>query len=125
MTRITPTTVLVYDGDCAFCSTSARFAARRVRGAAELVAWQRADLGALGLTPQQCSEALQWVDGGRHAAGAAAVAAYLRTAGPLWRALGAVLGSRPGLLLADPVYAVVARNRHRLPGGTPACRLDS
>jgi predicted DCC family thiol-disulfide oxidoreductase YuxK len=25
--------------------------------------------------------------------------------------------------LADAVYRVVARYRHRLPGGTPACRM--
>jgi len=25
--------------------------------------------------------------------------------------------------LAGVVYRIIARNRHRLPGGTPACRL--
>jgi len=118
------TGTLVFDGDCAFCSSSARFAQRRVRGRGDLLPWQRADLAALGLTPEQCTEAIQWAGDDRPMSGAAAIAAYLRTAGAFWRVLGAVLGSRAGLVLADPVYTWVSRNRYRLPGGSPACRLD-
>lgn len=55
--------------------------------------------------------------------GHAAIAAMLGTAGPLWRPLGRFL-LLPGVsALAARAYALVAANRHRLPGGTPACKL--
>ena len=113
----------VFDGDCAFCSSSARTLVRIAPSDAAVVAWQRSDLDALGLTPAACELAVQWVDGPRHASGAAAIAAYLRTSRPWCRAAGWLLSRRPVLALAEPVYRWVARHRHALPGGTPACRL--
>ncbi|MGA9748696.1 MAG: DCC1-like thiol-disulfide oxidoreductase family protein [Nocardioides sp.] len=115
---------LVFDGDCAFCSTSARWLVRWAPTTASVVPWQRTDLAALGLTADQCTDAVQWVDGDRHASGAAAIAAHLRSSRVWWRIVGRALGSRAGLVVAEPAYRWVARNRYRLPGGTPACRLD-
>jgi predicted DCC family thiol-disulfide oxidoreductase YuxK len=118
---------LVFDGDCAFCSTSARLLRRWVPSRAELVPWQFADLPLLGLTRTECTEAVQWVGAGDdRAAGAAAVARFLQEARPhrsgrYWRLAGRLLGTRPAIAVARPVYAWVARNRHRLPGGSPAC----
>jgi len=123
--------VLVYDGDCAFCSSCARFIERRVPTPANVRAWQLTDLAGLGLTDAECDEAVQWVsidaDGHRtSASGPAALAALLgssrrRGVGRLWRGLGRVLGSRPALTAARPLYGWVARNRHRMPGGSPVC----
>lgn len=119
----------VFDGDCAFCSSCARFIERRIRPAAQVVAWQFTDLGALGLTEDDASAAVQFVTAGRApTAGPAAIADLLRDVpGPagrlLWRPIGAVLGLRPITALAWPVYRWVARNRHRMPGGTAACAL--
>ena len=119
----------VYDGDCAFCSSCARFIERRVHTPALVSAWQHLDLAALGLTVDACADAVQWVGAdGTVAAGPAGIARLLRAAtGPsgrlLWRPAGAVLGTRPVLALAWPAYRWVARNRHRLPGGTAACAL--
>lgn len=119
--------VLVFDGDCGFCSTSARFLLHRVVATSApfgVVAWQRTDLSALGLTEAQCQEAVQWVGtDGRAYAGALAIAAAL-TAGRLpWRPAGRIL-QLPGIRnLAARTYRWVAANRYRLPGGTPACRL--
>lgn len=114
----------VYDGDCGFCTRCAEFARRRVPSPATIVAYQRADLGALGLTAAQCDQAVQWVAPAQpRLAGPEAIAALLRASRPWWRVAGALLGWRPVGALAWPVYRWVARNRHRMPGGTAACSL--
>ncbi len=114
---------LVYDGDCAFCSSSARALLRWAPATAAVIPWQRADLAELDLTPAQCDAAIQWVDGAEHLQGAAAIAAYLRSGRAPHRVVGQLLGSRPGLVVAEPAYRWVAGHRHLLPGGTPACKL--
>jgi predicted DCC family thiol-disulfide oxidoreductase YuxK len=114
----------VYDGDCAFCTTCADFIGRRIPTGAKVVPWQFADLDALGLTAAQCEEAVWWIgtDGVR-AAGPDAIARLLGASRPGWRLLGAVLRLPPVRAVAWPGYRWVARNRHRLPGGTAACAL--
>lgn len=119
--------VLVFDGDCGFCTTSARFLERRiVSGGSVLVApWQRLDLDQLGLTQDQCREAVQWVgENGQVASGHAAIAATLRAGHPVWRPVGALLVAPGFSWLAARVYSWVAGHRYALPGGTPACRPD-
>lgn len=118
--------VLLYDGDCAFCSTCARFIERRIPTSAEVLAWQLTDLEALGIEPETAAAAVQWVDvDGTVAAGSDAVAGLLVDAGSFWRPFGLLISVPPGRWLAGPVYRLVARNRHRLPGGTAACALPS
>ncbi|MCZ7421035.1 MULTISPECIES: DUF393 domain-containing protein [unclassified Micromonospora] len=114
----------VYDGDCAFCTRCAEFIERRIPTDARVVPWQFADLDRLGLTEAQCEEAVQWVgsDGSR-AAGPDAIAALLASSGRGWRLAGAGLRIPPVRAVAWPVYRWVARNRHRMPGGTAACSL--
>ncbi|MDP3713290.1 MAG: DUF393 domain-containing protein [Mycobacteriales bacterium] len=115
---------LVYDGDCAFCTSSVRVAERLRLRAGRVVAWQHADLPALGLTAQQCQESLQWVaDDGRVSSGHAAVARLLLASALPWRPLGAVLLVPPASWVAARVYRWVADHRGSLPGGTPACAL--
>ncbi len=88
-----------------------------------MIPWQRADLASLGLTEAQCAAALQYVDGRVVRSGGAGVAAALSACHQPWRALGWLL-ARPWVApLADGTYRLVAANRHRLPGGTPARRL--
>jgi predicted DCC family thiol-disulfide oxidoreductase YuxK len=118
--------VLVFDGDCGFCTTSAavvrRVGDRRHRFA--IAPWQRLDLGLLGLTSAECQEAVQFVDAaGSVYAGHLAIAAALRHGAPGWRPAGALLEA-PGISrLAARTYSWVSRHRHQLPGGTPACSL--
>ncbi|HEY7047278.1 MAG TPA: DUF393 domain-containing protein [Jatrophihabitantaceae bacterium] len=117
--------VLVYDGDCGFCTRCVRVVEwTRVR--ADIVAWQYADLDDLGLTQAEASDAVQWVEpDGTVRGGHEAVAAALMNAGRLWWPLGRVM-LLPGLSwLAARVYRLVADNRQRLPGGTPACALPA
>jgi predicted DCC family thiol-disulfide oxidoreductase YuxK len=116
--------VLVFDGDCSFCTSSARLAARLVKSAGT-VPWQRADLDALGVRQEDAIASVQWVGAdGRVSGGAEAIARMLLTGTLLLRLLGGLM-LLPGIRrLADVVYRLVAKNRSRLPGGTPACRVD-
>jgi predicted DCC family thiol-disulfide oxidoreductase YuxK len=118
------TNVLLFDGDCGFCTTTAGLAAR-IAPALTVVPWQRADLGALGVRAEDAQAAVQWVAADKRIyAGAAATARFLIAAGGGWRFIGRLL-LVPGVRrLADLAYRLVAANRHRLPGGTPACRAD-
>lgn len=118
--------VLVYDGDCGFCTSSVRFIERRIPTSAEVVAYQFADLDALGATAEQASREVLWVDrDGLVRGGAPAVAALLVDAGGVWRPLGAIMRIPPVSWLARGVYRLVADNRDRMPGGTPACALPA
>jgi predicted DCC family thiol-disulfide oxidoreductase YuxK len=115
--------VLVFDGDCAFCTRSAHVL-ERIGPDAEVVAWQLTDLAELGITEAQAAEAVQWVQAdGTVRSGHEAIAGILSTAGPVWKVSGRVL-LLPGISwLAARVYRLVADNRYRLPGGTPACAV--
>jgi len=135
-TALTTLPVLVYDGDCAFCSSSIRWLEARFPRAFVAVPYQRADLDVLALTERECHERVQWIADmaapvTTRESGARAVGALLRTggaarggpAGSAYRAAGALTRVPPTSWVASGVYALVARNRHRLPGGTPTCRL--
>ena len=103
-----------------------RFIERYVPGPARLVPWQFADLAALGVTEAGCQTAVQWVagPGARPVAGASALALLLRGSTRwYWRTAGRLIGVAPGRGVAGPVYRWVARNRDRMPGGTPACAV--
>jgi predicted DCC family thiol-disulfide oxidoreductase YuxK len=116
--------VFVYDGDCAFCTTCARFIEKRIPTSAEVTPWQFSDLEALGVTQADAEAAVLWIaPGERTVAGPEAIARLLVDAGSFWRPLGWVLDLPPVRWVAWPVYRLIARNRHRLPGGTAACSL--
>jgi predicted DCC family thiol-disulfide oxidoreductase YuxK len=119
--------VLIFDGDCGFCTTCARLLSRSVAkgGSMRIAPWQRLDLDELGLTAEECTEAVQWVDADGHvASGHAAVAATLRAGHPVWRPVGALLVAPGFSWLAARLYSWVAAHRYALPGGTAACRVD-
>lgn len=120
--------VLVFDGECGFCTASARFLRYWVvrDGSTRVAPWQKLDLDELGLTEAQCRAAVQWVGGGGQvASGHAAVAAALRAGHPVWRPVGALLVAPGFSLLAARLYSWVAAHRYSLPGGSPACRTDA
>jgi predicted DCC family thiol-disulfide oxidoreductase YuxK len=118
------TVTFVYDGDCAFCTSCARFAQRWVPTPVAIEPWQVLDLASLGLTEAECEAAVQWVEPGRAPlAGPDAIAALLLSSHRRWRLVGRLLRLAPMRALGWPAYRWVARNRHRMPGGTPACAL--
>ena len=116
--------LLIYDGDCGFCTTSANWYARRAHDLARIEPWQALDLDELGLTEHQVTTSV-WFrhDDGTLTSGADACAAAMKATPMPWRVLGTVL-ALPGVIhLGRLVYPIVAANRHRLPGSTDACRL--
>ncbi|MEU9043390.1 MULTISPECIES: DUF393 domain-containing protein [unclassified Kitasatospora] len=131
--------VLVFDGDCAFCSSCVRWAERYLRqtlasGGWEAMAFQFADLGAWDehaggrgeVSAERAEREVLWVTPtGRVYGGAQAVARLLMRSGGVWAYLGAVLTAPPVRPVAALVYRWVARNRHRMPGGTAACALPN
>lgn len=116
--------LLIFDGDCGFCTTSARFLSRWVdrHQRYEVQPWQQLDLDALGVTEADCIEAAQFVRrDGSVVAGHLAIAEGLKHGAPAWRPLGHLI-SLPGVSwVAARAYTWVADHRYALPGGTPAC----
>jgi predicted DCC family thiol-disulfide oxidoreductase YuxK len=116
--------LLVYDGDCRFCTDSARWFAAHLPLGYPVVAWQ--DLPALdplGLTADEVRDAAWWIDvSGRPLRGHRAIAAALIACKGWWAAAGFALRMPPISWLAAGVYALVARNRSRLPGDA-ACEV--
>lgn len=118
-------TVLAFDGDCGFCQAAIRQMQLRARPRAEAVAWQtlppeltRPHLGRLD------REVLLFDGGQVRYAGAPALAGFLGSSpARRYRLMGRCLRLPPISLAAHVVYRTVARNRHRMPGGTAACAL--
>ncbi|MDB0005905.1 DUF393 domain-containing protein [Ilumatobacteraceae bacterium] len=116
--------ILIFDGDCGFCTRCAVLARRWLK-IERVEPWQRLDLAPLGLDQRRCEAALQWVGtDGLVAEADRAVVAALRYRGGLWKVPATML-SAPGIrVISAASYRWVARHRHSLPGGDAACRID-
>ncbi len=115
--------LLIFDGDCGFCTTCATWAGRRLQGV-DVVPGQRVDVAAHGLTARDVSAAAWWVDErGRVYRGHRAIGKALEACGGWWRAVSWPCLHPPFSWAAWAGYCLVARFRHRLPGATPACRV--
>jgi predicted DCC family thiol-disulfide oxidoreductase YuxK len=118
---------LVFDGDCGFCTSSIRLAERWCRPAVRFVPWQDLDLEAHGLTYEAVTTSVQWLgprsaDRGIPSGSAAVARTLLRSRWP-FRLAGALMLVPPISWLARLMYRLIANNRYRLPGGTPACAV--
>lgn len=115
--------LLVYDGDCGFCTRSA-WLVDRLPVRCDVVPWQETDLVAFGVSEARARHEVVWIEpGGRVSGGASAVAEVFKHAAMPWPVLGWVLSAPLVRTLAGLVYRWVAANRSRLPGVTPACQL--
>ncbi len=117
--------MLIYDGDCGFCTATARWAERRLRDDYQVVPSQQVNLDALGLTDDDVTRSAWWVgpDGtrwGEHRAIAGALGAMSSP----WPAIGRLLTLGPINPLAGWIYRLVAGNRYRIrwPGTTKCDR---
>lgn len=122
----TPDQILIYDGDCAICTTCVRWIERRWNSSPRprAIAYQRLHEEAPELvTPSviQMEQSVWWLDGHRRDSGARAVARTLLATSGIWRVIGAALLTPPLSWGAQRGYQVVASNRHRLPGYRSAC----
>jgi len=89
------------------------------------VPWQLIEEpSSVGLTPETISEAVWWIDArGRPHRGHRAIAEGARAFGGAWWVLGSLARIQPFDWLGARIYTVLARNRSRLPGSTPACQV--
>jgi predicted DCC family thiol-disulfide oxidoreductase YuxK len=115
--------VLIFDGDCSFCSSCVDWVEENLPSPPQAVPFQHADLEGYGLSLEEARSQVWLLTPAEHFGGAAAVSALLRSQpGASYRFLGWLLQAPPLSWLADGVYWVVSKLRHVLPGGTPACR---
>jgi predicted DCC family thiol-disulfide oxidoreductase YuxK len=115
--------VLLYDGDCAFCTRVARLAPA-LRLGAEMKPLQSVDLEALGVSPARAASEIPFVaHDGSVSYGHEAFANVIRTGPWPGRAAGRLALIWPISDAGRLFYRLVAQNRHRLPGATDSCRL--
>jgi predicted DCC family thiol-disulfide oxidoreductase YuxK len=123
--------LLLYDGDCGFCSRAVRFVLRRDHAAVFRFAPLQGPLAAtllprFGADPGQLDTLLVVADlggpGERLLRRGGAVLLVLDSLGGRWRRLGRMLRLVPRPVL-DLGYRLVARVRHRLGGPGDRCEL--
>jgi predicted DCC family thiol-disulfide oxidoreductase YuxK len=89
--------------------------------------YQLVELGPLGLTVDQARRAAWWVgaDGSRRRGHRAVAQVFRAQPRRWWRIGGWFIDHPPVSWIARVGYALVARFRHRLPGGTAQCRVPA
>lgn len=118
------TPLLVFDGDCAFCTTWVDRLRRLLPAFPEAQPWQWLDLESLGLTREDVTRYAWYLGRRERGAGHLAFSLLLRSQPRIGlRFLGRLVATPPFSWIAAVGYAIIARLRHRLPGGTPACAL--
>jgi len=120
--------VLIFDGDCGFCTRTANAVKRLdTQQRFDVLPWQtRGLLAASGLNEQQVTEAAWYIDAeGRKHRGAGAINTALNALGGIYR-IASWVYRVPGLKqVEDLIYKWVARNRYLMPGSTAACAIPS
>jgi predicted DCC family thiol-disulfide oxidoreductase YuxK len=121
--------ILIYDGGCQFCRLSLDFGIRKLSRFPLFVSYQKIDPAKYGLSMAEVSSQVWLAEpttkGLKPLGGHLAVAQILLDQPQFyWRWLGFLMKTPPFSLVADLVYKWVAKNRHRLPGGSRACKLE-
>ncbi|MEL7059064.1 MAG: DUF393 domain-containing protein [Acidobacteriota bacterium] len=121
MTHLRSRPLLVFDGDCGFCTRSVLWLQLRLRRPVRIEPWQYLDLGRVGLDEAMVRRAAWWIEDGLHHEGHLAIARALGACRWPWPLLGWYLRIPPNRWVAAVAYRLVARYRGLLPGTTPAC----
>jgi predicted DCC family thiol-disulfide oxidoreductase YuxK len=112
--------VLLYDGECGFCTRLVDEAADRLAADVDYLPFQTAPLATYGVSAAEARHSLHWVaPEGRIAAGSDAAARLLVASGGAWELLGRLLLAPPFSFVAAAAYWLVARNRSHLPMPPP------
>ena len=122
--------ILLYDGTCGFCAESVQFVLKHDRRRRTLRFSSLQGPTALDIRARHPEldvvDSVIWFEPGDNAqpemvlTKSSAVLRVLRYLGGVWRPLG-VLAAIVPRALRDAVYDLVARHRHRLVRGGPAC----
>jgi predicted DCC family thiol-disulfide oxidoreductase YuxK len=117
--------VLIYDGDCAFCRHWVDKTRDVLPVFPKALTSQSISLDDYGLSVEDVTRYAWLITPTRHVAGGAIARTLLIHQPRFWlRLLGHLLSVWPFPFLADAVYRLVAKNRHRLPGSTAQCEVD-
>jgi predicted DCC family thiol-disulfide oxidoreductase YuxK len=125
--RKTAPATLYFDGDCAFCHATVRFASMENRNSDIAFAPLQSDEGiaAVQRVPKTWrGDTIILMDDAGHAVKSRAVAGVLERLGGLWSLLGRVLRMIP-LAIADRGYDIVGAIRYRLGGRVAVCPLPA
>jgi predicted DCC family thiol-disulfide oxidoreductase YuxK len=116
--------LLIFDGDCAFCTTWVNRLRAWLPRFPEAQPWQWLELEWYGLTIDDVTRFAWYVTPRRQFGGHLAFSALLRAQPTFgYRFAGWILAVPPFSWVATAGYGLIARYRHVLPGGTPACAL--
>jgi predicted DCC family thiol-disulfide oxidoreductase YuxK len=115
--------IIVFDGQCVFCSANARFVLRHDRGHYFRLAAMQGEIGSalyqhFGIDPSN-PDSMIVVQGDEVLRDSEAVLAIYAVLGWPWRAMAALY--LVPKWLRDPVYRWIARNRYRLFGRRETC----
>lgn len=116
--------LLVFDGDCAFCTLWVERLREALPVFPETRPWQWTEIADYALSQADVDQYAWYITPSRQFAGHLALSAILRSQpGFGLRLAGWLLATPPWSWTAGAGYRLIARYRHLLPGGTPACAM--
>jgi len=115
---------LIFDGDCGFCTSAANQIVKRSKTKIVAFPWQFTDLSQYSLTQAEVADQVYLAIDNQNFGGHEAFAMVFRVQpNSFLRLMGKTMMSKYLRWVTRPTYRLVARYRHKLPGGTPACKL--
>lgn len=119
-----PRGLLIFDGDCGFCTTGVHKLVEMLPSPPDTIPYQFADLAQYGLTAEECNERIWLVTPNQQLGGYVALSEVFKRQPKRWyRFLGHLSDTFPFSFVSAAGYSWMAKNRQRLPGGTPACAM--